>query len=99
MRGGEYKAYAMDGQHIAATNTQGKGRDEGGVSGKADPSNTIYREIINEPNWKKLSAFAGRAATVIGVEKSRIIIEDIRGIKYPAMSLMAEGSDPTAIYS
>ena len=89
----------MDGQHIAATNTQGAGRDAGGVAGMADPSATLYQEVINEPTPLKLSAFVGRAATVIGVAKERIIVEDINGIKYPGSSLEM-GSNPAAtIYS
>ena len=88
MHGGEFKAYAVTiGKPLAATDTQGKGREDANLVGKADPSVTIYREHINDPTNSRLTGFINRAAVALSVAKSDIVIEDTHGRKMRAGSV------------
>lgn len=88
MHGGEFKAYAItQGVSLAATNTQGKGREDRNLVGLADPSVTVYREHINTPTNSRLTGFINRAAAALSVVKSDIVIEDIHGRKMRAGSI------------
>lgn len=81
LKAGRMKAYPRRQGAVAATYTQGKGREDQTGVGKADPSVTVYTEQVNDVTRSRLTAFIERAATELSVAKSELIIEDIAGHK------------------
>lgn len=94
MHGGIFKAYSKNMPRMTAfTNTQGH-NPQNTRAGLADPSATVFQEMINTPNQSKINDFADRAAAALSIPKAELVIEDLHGNKYDKLAQDVKDGGP-----